>query len=68
MLDQELIAAFSSLQQPADRIICFQSLRDQFLGLLPEAIRQSKIDDDLCWRLLQLRKAGKLPALHREDR
>jgi hypothetical protein len=66
VIDQELVNAFASLHQPADRIACFRPLRDQFLGLLSEQVRGSRNEDDICWRLLQLRKSGKLPAFHRE--
>lgn len=65
--DEALVRAFTSLQQPADRIACFRSLREQFLGLLPEEVRTADGDDALIWRTLQLRKSGKLPTFHREN-
>jgi len=65
-LDSDLVRVFTLLQQPADRIACFGSLREMFLGQLAPQTRQSKSDDDLIWRLLQVRKARKLPTLHRE--
>lgn len=65
-IDQDLVRVFTLLQQPADRIACFGSLREKFLGLLLFKTRQSKCDDDLIWRLLQVRKARKLPTFHRE--
>jgi len=66
VLDQDLVRAFTELQEPADRIACFGSLREKFLGQLSLQTRQSNSDDDLIWRLLQVRKARKLPTLHRE--
>ena len=65
-LDQDLVRAFTELQQPADRIACFHQLRVLFLGKLLDHTKRSYQHDDLIWRLLQLRKAKKLPALHRE--
>ena len=65
-LDQDLIRVFTELQQPADRIACFQQLRALFLGKLLEQTKRSHQHDDLVWRLIQLRKQKKLPALHRE--
>jgi hypothetical protein len=66
-LDQDLVRAFTELQQPADRIACFGQLRQEFLEKLPSQVIRSSDHDDLVWRLLQLRKQGKLPALHRES-
>lgn len=64
--DQDLVRVFTLLQQPADRIACFGSLREKFLSHLSPQTRRSMSDDDLIWRLLQLRKQKKLPTLHRE--
>jgi hypothetical protein len=65
-IDQDLVTAFTSIAEPADRIACFRPIRDRFLSLLSEETRQLQDEDALCWRLLQLRKQKKLPALHRE--
>jgi hypothetical protein len=65
-LDQDLVRVFTLLQQPADRIACFGGIRAKFLGMLSHQTRQSLCDDDLIWRLLQARKARKLPKLQRE--
>ena len=67
-LDQDLVRVFTQMQQPADRFACFMSLREQFLGLLMPQTRQSMADDDLIWKLLQVRKSRKLPAIHREGK
>jgi hypothetical protein len=67
-LDQDLVRVFTLMQQSADRIVCFARLREQFLELLAPYSRQSMSDDALMVKLLQLRKAKKLPALHRGDR
>ncbi len=67
-VDQDLVRVFTLMQQPADRIVCFARLRNEFLALLTPQSRQSVGDDDLIWRLLQLRKQQKLPALHRGAR
>jgi hypothetical protein len=61
--DKELVLAYLALQQPADRIACFKSTRASFLRMLPESVRQQKDDDQLIWRLFQLRKSGQLPAI-----
>ena len=65
-LDKDLVRAFTLLQQPVDRIACFRDLREQFLAKLTAASRWAMEEDYLFWRLLQLRKSRKLPALHRE--
>ena len=65
-LDQDLVRVFTLMKQPADRIACFRSLRETFLGMLSIQTRQVMSDDGLIWRLLQVRKARKLPSLHRE--
>jgi hypothetical protein len=65
-LDLDLVRVFTVMQQPADRIACYESYRRRFLGLLSEQTRRSLCDDDLVWRLLQLRKSKKLPTLQRE--
>ena len=65
-VDQQLVTAFTSVGESADRIACFRRVREQFLGLLPEQVKKSHQDDELVWRLIQLRKQGKLPTFHRE--
>jgi hypothetical protein len=65
-LDQDLVRVFTMMRQPADRIACFTSLREKFLSMLSEETRQRLTDDQLIWSLLQVRKGGKLPAIHRE--
>ncbi len=65
-VDQELVTAFTSVGESADRIACFQQLREQFLRNLPDLVTQSYQHDDLIWRLLQFRKQRKLPTHHRE--
>ena len=67
-LDQDLVRVFTVMQQSADRIACFKSLRERFLGMLSIQTRQVMDDDGLIWRLLQVRKARKLPSLHRESK
>ncbi len=67
-LDQDLVRVFTVLRQPADRIACTLSLRERFLGSLSSQTRQSLSDDALMTRLLQLRKAKKLPSFHRGAR
>ena len=64
--DQAITDAYTSIGWSADRIAAFHELRRQFLDNLPEDVR-AEGDDCLVWRLLQLRKAGKLQAKHREN-
>lgn len=61
--DQVLINAYLKLRVPADRIAAFLPKRQAFLDLLHFRSNSSIQDDDLIWRLLQLRKSGKLPPL-----
>lgn len=67
-IDQDLVRVFTELRLPADRVACFLPLRERFLKLLADSTKQSLSDDDLVWRLVQLRKQQKLPTLHREAR
>jgi hypothetical protein len=64
--DNDLIRAYQSLRKPADRIACFQTIRALFLNLVPDHIRANNDDDQIIWRLLQLRKSRKLPAIRKE--
>jgi hypothetical protein len=64
-LDQQLVAAYTSMGPSLDRIACFFPLRQQMFARLPPDL-QSTDHDTLMWRLFQLRKAGKLVAKTRE--
>lgn len=64
-VDQDLVRVFVLLQQPADRIACYSSIREQFIDLLAPQTKSVMDEDNLMWRLLQLRKRRMLPALHR---
>ena len=55
--DDRLIHAYTSLRNSADKIAAFPEVRREFLDQL--AIEDD--DGEAVWRLLQLRKAGKLP-------
>ena len=66
MNDQMLINALSSLGESVDRIACFRTIRQQFIASLPEFARVTD-HDELVWRLLQLRKSGKLITKHLEN-
>ena len=66
--DQALVDAYLHLEIPADRIAAFLPKRQAFLELLADARKPSVLDDDLIWRLLQLRKSGKLPPLTKGGR
>ncbi len=66
--DQALINAYLHLRIPADRIAAFSVLRRSFLDCLPPERSDWGSDDDLIWRLLQLRKSSKLPPLNKEGR
>jgi hypothetical protein len=57
--DRVIIDAFTSTGESVDRIACFRAIRRCFLNYLLPHLRDVS-DDDLVWRLLQLRKAGKL--------
>jgi hypothetical protein len=59
--DQALINAYASLGVSVDRIAVFIEIRHRFLARLPPDVRASQPDDDIVWRLVQLRKARKLP-------
>jgi hypothetical protein len=63
--DHILIEAFTSMDESADRIACFKSVRRIFLDRLPPDIPREE-EDYLVWRLLQLRKAGKLAPKQQE--
>jgi hypothetical protein len=57
--DQQLVCAYTSLGETVDRIPCFHSIGEQFLRQLPASVLEQD-HDRLIWRLLQLRKSGKL--------
>lgn len=59
--DQELIQAYASLGETADRIACFQRIRERFIRQLSDDLRKHN-HENLVWRLFQLRKSGKLAA------
>ena len=59
--DQAIIEAYSSIGVSADRIAVFGQHRHEFLSRLPTEIR-AEGDDDIIWRLLQLRKVRRLPS------
>jgi hypothetical protein len=63
--DQAIIAAYLQLRIPADRIAAFLAHRQAFLNLIAKRQLLTQRDDDLIWRLLQLRKCGKLPSLRK---
>lgn len=67
-VDQALIAAYLTTKTPADRIAAFTQQRRSFLECLPPVRSDWGSDDDLIWRLLQLRKSGKLPPLTKRGR
>lgn len=58
--DHHLIAVYSSLGETADRIVCFSDLRQRFLTEL-QLTNGTNEGDDALWRLLMLRKQGRLP-------
>jgi hypothetical protein len=64
--DQALITAYSSLGVSVDRIAVFLSVRRAFLDALPAEVRAVS-DDELIWRLVQLRKDRKLPITPSEN-
>jgi hypothetical protein len=57
MNETSLIQAYTSLGQSVDKIAAFPGVRRDFLDRL--AIGED--DGEAVWRLLQLRKAGRLP-------
>lgn len=59
--DSALVRAFVSLGTSVDRIATFRKARQEFLARLPEEIRIGADEDDLVWRLIQIRKRGLLP-------
>lgn len=63
-LDHSLIAAFTSFGSSVDRIAAYQTVRAKFLGRLSTEARTAADDDSIIWRLLQLRKSGRLPKHH----
>lgn len=65
--DQHLINAYASLGVSVDRIVVFSEVRDVFLARIPADIRAVHNDDDILWRLVQLRKNRKLPTLPSEN-
>jgi hypothetical protein len=58
--DQALIKAYTSLGVSVDLIAVFAEVRNTYLASLPLEVRTLS-DDDLIWRLIQLRKNRKLP-------
>jgi hypothetical protein len=64
--DQTLIDAYLAVGQSVDRIAVFTEARNRFLSRLPQEAREPG-DDLIIWRLVQLRKAKKLPALPSEN-
>jgi hypothetical protein len=65
--DQALITAYYSVCLPVDRIVVFTELRNRFLAHIPTDIRADYTDDDILWRLVQLRKNRKLPTIPSEN-
>jgi hypothetical protein len=63
--DVQLVAVFASLGESVDRIACFKTVRQRFVEQLPDQLR-AEDDDQLVWRLFQLRKAGKLIVRNQE--
>jgi len=59
--DQALINAYTLLGGSVDRIAVFTEVRNKFLDCLPAEVRSKHEDDQIVWRLVQLRKARKLP-------
>lgn len=66
--DQTLIKAYLDLQISVVRILAFLPKRQVFLELLADSHSPTVPYDDLIWRLLQLRKSGKLPPLKKGGR
>ena len=66
--DQSIIAAYSSLGVPVELIAVFTEVRSVFLARLPDEIRAGDDDDNILWRLVQLRDSRKLPPLISENR
>ncbi len=62
--DSALVEAFISLGTSVDRIAVFRATRQEFLSRLPDEIRTGADEDDLVWRLIQIRKRGRLPKNH----
>jgi hypothetical protein len=60
-LDRMVLEAFTSFGFSVDRIATFRGIRGLFLALLPAEPRAAAGEDDLIWRLFQLRKSGRLP-------
>jgi hypothetical protein len=58
--DDELIRTYTTLQFTADRIAASRALRQQCLAVLAISGEDPE-GDEAIWRLLQLRKRGKLP-------
>jgi hypothetical protein len=65
--DQAIVAAYSFLGTSVDRIAVFSELRAAFLARLPKELRADHDDDQILWRLVQLRKNRKLPTLPSEN-
>jgi hypothetical protein len=54
--DESLIHAYTSFGESADKIAAFPTVRREFL----DRLAMQDDDGEVVWRLLQLRKAGKL--------
>jgi hypothetical protein len=59
-LDLLIIRAFTSTGSSVDRIACFGAIRRRILDHLRPLI-QDVNDENIVWRLFQLRKLAKLP-------
>ena len=65
--DHAIVTAYSLLGTSVDRITVFSELRAAFLARLPKELRTDHDDDQILWRLVQLRKSHKLPTLPSEN-
>ena len=65
--DQSIVTAYSLLGTSVDRITVCSELRAAFLSRLPAELRADHDDDQILWRLVQLRKSRKLPTLPSEN-
>ena len=61
VVDQVLAEPFTSFNSSVDRIATFREVRAEFLARLPREVCGDADEDNLIWRLFQLRKTGRLP-------